>query len=338
MRKRLTTTGALARPVRRSRPVPHARPVTLVALVTLVAVATTGCGGGDTAHAAASGSPASTHGSGTPSSPAPPPPPAPSHRETVEVLPAAGSTVGVGQPVSLVFDHPVTNKAEVERRLTVTTDNGTEGAWGWLTDPSSGHERVDWRPKEYWRPGTKVTLDAALAGVVTEPDRAVAASRRTTFTIGARQVATVDVPAHTLSLERDGRVVKEVPITAGDPAKYPTWSGRMTLMSKEGTIRMRSQSVGLGNAYDLPVQRAMRLTTSGTYAHQAEWAEGYIGSANRSHGCIGLTTADARWFYGQARVGDVFEVKGAGATVEAGNGFGDWNLDWARWRQKSALR
>lgn len=76
----------------------------------------------------------------------------------------------------------------------------------------------------------------------------------------------MDIARHPLTLERDGAVVKSVPITAGDPASTPTWSGKMPLMGKEGTI----------------------LTVSGTYAHQAEWAEGHIGSANKSHGCIGL--------------------------------------------------
>lgn len=51
-------------------------------------------------------------------------------RETVDVLPANGTTVGVGQPLSLTFDHKVKNRAAIERLLKVTTDNGTEGSWG----------------------------------------------------------------------------------------------------------------------------------------------------------------------------------------------------------------
>lgn len=81
----------------------------------------------------------------------------------VDWRPGAASTVGVAQPISLVFDNPVKNKAEVEKQLRVTTSNDTEGSWGWLTD-WSGRDRVDWRPKAYWKPGTKVTLNAELNG------------------------------------------------------------------------------------------------------------------------------------------------------------------------------
>ncbi|MFI5861727.1 Ig-like domain-containing protein [Streptomyces sp. NPDC051546] len=257
--------------------------------------------------------------------------------ETVTVLPAGGTTVGVGQPLSLTFDHEVKDKAAVERRLKVTTNNGTEGSWGWLTETLTGKDRVDWRPKEYWKPGTQVTLDAPLSGVATGTGRYLTKSYSTSATIGQSRMAKVDIASHKMTVEHDGQVVRSIPITAGDPAKTPTWSGKMPLMSKEGTIRMKASSVGL-TGYDQQVQKSMRLTVSGTYAHQAEWAEGYIGSANRSHGCIGMKPADATWFYDQAQIGDVFDVTGGKETVAAGNGFGEWNLSWEAWQKLSAVK
>lgn len=149
--------------------------------------------------------------------------------------------------------------------------------------------------------------------------------------------AEVDITHHELTLKRDGEAVKSIPITVGNPASTPTWSGRMTVMTKEGTIRMTASTVGM-TGYDQPVHKSMRLTTSGTYAHQAEWAESYIGSANKSHGCIGMTTADATWFYAQAQMGDVFDVTGGKETIEAGNGFGEWNVPWQQRQTKSALK
>ncbi|MGW1774066.1 Ig-like domain-containing protein [Streptomyces sp. NPDC002104] len=256
--------------------------------------------------------------------------------ETVTVLPAGGTTVGVGQPLSLTFDHKVKDRAAVERRLKVTTNNDTEGSWGWLTETLTGRDRVDWRPKEYWKPGTRVTLEAPLSGVATESGRYLTKSYTTSVTIGHSQLAKVDITAHRLTLERDGQVVKSIPVTAGDPAKTPTWSGKMPLMAKEGRINMRADSVGL-TGYDQWVDKSMRLTVSGTFAHQAEWAESYIGSANRSHGCIGMKTADAAWFYAQAQIGDVFDVTGGKETVAPGNGFGEWNLSWPDWQKKSSL-
>ncbi|MFZ3500046.1 L,D-transpeptidase [Streptomyces sp. 5.8] len=243
----------------------------------------------------------------------------------------------MGQPLSLTFDHKVENKAEVERRLKVTTSNNTEGSWGWLTETLTGKDRVDWRPKEYWKPGTRITLEAPLSGVDTGSGRYLTKSYATSATIGRSRIAKVDITAHQLTLERDGQAVKTIPITAGDPSRTPTWSGKMPLMAKEGRIKMTADSVGL-TGYDQWVDKSMRMTVSGTFTHQAEWAESYIGSANRSHGCIGMKTADASWFYAQAQVGDVFDVTGGKEVVAAGNGFGEWNMPWEEWQKRSALK
>ncbi|MFF7177920.1 Ig-like domain-containing protein [Streptomyces sp. NPDC008121] len=255
------------------------------------------------------------------------------------LAPGKNTTVGIGQPLSIVFDHPVKNKAEVERHLRVTTSNRTEGSWGWMRD-WSGKDRVDWRPKEYWKPGTKVTLDARLNGVDSGAGGWFVRDYTTTFGIGARQVVKVDLDRHRLTLLRDGAVVKDVPMSAGTPGgDKASWRGKTVLMSKEGTINMRSETVGLGDAYDKMVDFSMRLTWSGMYAHAAPWNASYFGSANRSSGCIGMSDADARSVYDAVRVGDPFEITGSDAkgTQALNNGYGEWNLSWAEWRSKSAL-
>lgn len=53
---------------------------------------------------------------------------------------------------------------------------------------------------------------------------------------------------------------------------------------------------------------------------------------------LAVDTADTTWFYGQAQVGDVFDVTGGKETVAAGNGFGEWNLSREDWRKLSALK
>ncbi|WUH76455.1 Ig-like domain-containing protein [Streptomyces sp. NBC_00435] len=173
---------------------------------------------------------------------------------------------------------------EYKVRATATSEDGketsSESSFRTLkpskerTETVTGRDRVDWRPREYWKPGTKVTWEAALSGVDTGTGRYLAKSYSTSATIGRSQIARVDIANHRLTLERDGQVVKSVPVTAGDPASTPTWNGRMTLMGKEGTIRMKAGSVGL-TGYDQQVQKSMKLTVSGTYAHQAKWAESY---------------------------------------------------------------
>ncbi|MER7660952.1 MULTISPECIES: Ig-like domain-containing protein [unclassified Streptomyces] len=255
------------------------------------------------------------------------------------MTPGKNATVGVAHPLSIVFDHPVKNRAAVEKHLTVTTSNNTEGSWGWMRD-WSGRDRIDWRPKEYWRPGTRVSLDAKLSGIDSGAGGWFVRDYATTFTIGRSQSVAVDLDRHRLTLVRDGRAVGEVPMSAGTPGgEKASWRGRTVLMAKEGTINMRSETVGLGNAYNKMVDYSMRLTWSGMYAHAAPWNARYFGSANRSSGCIGMSDADAKWVYGQVQVGDPFEVTGneAKGTQALNNGYGEWNLPWDAWRTKSAL-
>ncbi|MGW4027322.1 L,D-transpeptidase family protein [Streptomyces sp. NPDC005009] len=259
----------------------------------------------------------------------------------VDWRPGTGTTVGVAQPISLVFDNPVENRAEVERQLEVTTSDGTEGSWGWIRD-WSGRDRVDWRPKSYWKPGTKVTLNAELNGTDSGPDGGwFVRDYTTSFTIGARQIVEVDLDRHRLTLVRDGETVRSIPVSGGTPGgDKRSWRGTAVLMAKEGTINMNSETVGLGDAYDKMVDYSMRLTWSGMYAHAAPWNAPHFGNANRSSGCIGMSDADAAWFYGQVRPGDPFEITGeeTKGVVDPGNGFGAWNVPWTAWRQNSALR
>lgn len=257
------------------------------------------------------------------------------------LAPGKNTTVGIAQPLSIVFDNPVKDRAAVEKALKVSTSNNTEGSWGWLQD-YSGKDRVDWRPKEYWKSGTRVTLDADLNGIDSGPSGGwFVRDYRTTFTIGTNQVVKVDLDRHRLALKRDGKTVMDVPMSAGTPGgEKASWRGTAVLMAKEGTINMRSETVGLGDAYDKMVDSSMRLTWSGMYAHAAPWNAAYFGVANHSSGCVGMSDANAGALYQQVRVGDPFEITGADAkgTVAEGNGYGAWNVTWSDWQAKSALK
>jgi lipoprotein-anchoring transpeptidase ErfK/SrfK len=259
----------------------------------------------------------------------------------VDWRPGTATTVGIAQPISLVFDNPVKNRAEVEKQLKITTSNDTEGSWGWIRD-WSGRDRVDWRPRTYWKPGTKVTLNAELNGT---DSGAVGGwfvrDYTTTFTIGARQIVKVDLDSHQLTLVRDGETVRRIPVSGGTPGgDKRSWRGTAVLMAKEGTINMNSETVGLADAYNKMVDYSMRLTWSGMYAHAAPWNARWFGNSNQSSGCIGMSDANAAWFYGQVRPGDPFEITGEDTkgVVAPGNGFGAWNVSWGEWQRMSAVR
>ena len=114
-----------------------------------------------------------------------------------------GKTVGVAAPIEIQFDGHVTDRAAVEKVLSIQTSTPVAGAWGWLPDENGG-SRVHYRTKAYWPANTKVTVKAALFGV----DYGGGAYGRTdvssTFTIGRAQVVKADANSHRLVVVRDG--------------------------------------------------------------------------------------------------------------------------------------
>jgi hypothetical protein len=79
------------------------------------------------------------------------------------------------------------------------------------------------------------------------------------------------------------------------------------------------------------------MSYSGIFVHAAPWSVWAQGSQNTSHGCLNVTTADAKWFYDNAKRGDVFEVTGTvGDTLPGWDGLGDWNVPWETWKAGNA--
>lgn len=155
-------------------------------------------------------------------------------------------------------------------------------------------------------------------------------------------IAVTDAAAHQLTVYKNGEEIKQIPVTTGKPG-FETRNGVKVVLAKERFVRMRSTTVGIAEgsseSYDLDVHFATRVTWSGEYVHAAPWSVGSQGYANVSHGCVGMSTANAEWFFDTFRPGDLVEVVNSeGDTMEPfGNGFGDWNVTWDKWREGSAL-
>ncbi|WP_097236186.1 L,D-transpeptidase [Streptomyces sp. 1331.2] len=259
--------------------------------------------------------------------------------------PEDGSTVGVGMPVSLRFSRPIADRAAVERAVQVSADPPVAVAAHWF-----GNRRLDFRPQQYWAAGTKVTVALRLKDVQGAPGEFGTQSRDLRFTVGRAQVSTVDLDAHTLTVRagQGGRVVRVLKVSGGSP-EHSTYRGVMVVSERYKVTRMNSQTVGMGDEYDIKdVPHAMRLTDSGTFLHGNYWADPEVfGRANTSHGCIGLADAKggaskdspAGWLFEHTVPGDVVEVKAtAGDFVPPQNGLNGWNLPWEQWVAGSALR
>ncbi|MED7826342.1 L,D-transpeptidase [Streptomyces chiangmaiensis] len=160
------------------------------------------------------------------------------------------------------------------------------------------------------------------------------------FRMGDAVVSTVDVNRKTMTVTKNGRTLRTLLVSTGKEG-FETWNGTMVVLSKVPTIRMNSRTVGIfgPEAYNLgSVKWDVQLTPSGTYVHAVPWNEGKFGRINGSHGCIGMSTANAEWFFEQVHVGDPITVVNSKDTVAVNNGYGDWNVDWAKWQAGSALK
>ncbi|MGW3426014.1 Ig-like domain-containing protein [Streptomyces phaeochromogenes] len=245
-------------------------------------------------------------------------------------------TYGVGQPVTAELSLPVKDKAAravVERSLKVDSRPAVEGAWHWVDDT-----KLHYRPKEYWPAQATVTAHSNLAGIKVAERLWGGRAKPLTLTTGDRVEAVTDASAHSMTVYRNGESIKAIPVTTGKPG-YDTRNGVKVVLGKEGTVRMTSASIGSSDFYDLIVHNSVRLTNSGEYVHAAPWSTGSQGYANVSHGCTGMSSANAEWFYENIRAGDIVQVVNSSGDMMApfGNGFGDWNLDWKKWRTGSAL-
>ncbi|WP_112468821.1 L,D-transpeptidase [Streptomyces triticisoli] len=259
--------------------------------------------------------------------------------------PDDGTTVGVGMPVSINFDKAITDKAAVQKGITVTTSSGQEVACHWFNA-----QRMDCRPEQYWQENSTVTLKLDLDGVEGAQGVYGVQQKTVTFNIGRNQVSYVDAKTKQMKVTRNGKVVKTIPISAGSP-ENKTYEGQMVISEKFKETRMNGATVGFTDddgkgEYDIKdVPHAMRLSTSGTFIHGNYWGRGIFGNANTSHGCVGLQdkqgaddpNTPGAWFYNNSMVGDVVVVQNTGdRTIAPDNGLNGWNMSWAQWKAGSA--
>jgi lipoprotein-anchoring transpeptidase ErfK/SrfK len=243
-----------------------------------------------------------------------------------------GQTFGVAQPIAITFDAPVTDKAAVQKALTVQASVPTEGSWAWLNDRS-----VHWRPKAYWTPGTKVTVSAKLYGLAYGNGSFGRDDLTSHFTIGRSLVAKANAQTHRFVVIKDGVQIADYPASYGldsDPGRV-TKSGIHVVINKSETYFMNNPAYDYEN---VEVHWAVRISNNGEFTHGAPWSVGQQGKRNVSHGCANLSTANAKAYFDMAIAGDPVEIVGTTQQLSAKDGdYYDWAFSWANWVAKSAV-
>ncbi|MGD9959712.1 L,D-transpeptidase [Nocardioides sp.] len=252
------------------------------------------------------------------------------------VAPLDGETVGVGMPVIVTFDVPVTDKASIEKHLKVTSTPAQKGSWHWISS-----QEVHWRPKTYWKSGTDVAVDIDVNSVPAGNGIFGQEDRHIDFHVGSANIYKVNAQTHQMKVYSNGELLRTLPITTGKPG-FTTRSGTKVIIEKFSSKRMNSETVGIAagspDAYDIDdVKWAMRVTYSGEFIHGAPWSVASQGYDNVSHGCTGMSDANAKWLYDMSKRGDVVEYTGTDRQMTLTNGYGDWNESYATYAGGSAL-
>jgi lipoprotein-anchoring transpeptidase ErfK/SrfK len=242
-----------------------------------------------------------------------------------------GKTYGIAMPISVKFDRDVTDKANVQKAMTVTTSVPVEGAWAWLDDRTA-----HWRPKDYWPANTQVSLAAKLYGTSLGDGKYGAEDRTANFSIGRSQVVKADTQTHRIQVIQDGVQIADFPASFGlesDPGRV-TNSGTHVVMSKHDTYSMTNPKYNYENVV---VPWAVRISNNGEFIHgyaPSIWAQG---KQNVSHGCLNLSPANAKIYFDSAMTGDPVEITGSTEQLGAEDGdYYDWAVPWDQWLAKSA--
>lgn len=235
--------------------------------------------------------------------------------------------VGVGQPLSIDFGDYVTNKKKIEDNVEVTTEPHVDGSFYWVNE-----RLLRWRPKDYWQPGTKVTVKTKLYGKDLGEGSYVNDDVSSSFTIGDQIIATADDNTKEMVVKKNGEVVKTMPISMGS-ASYPTPNGVYFLGDHNPSMIMDSSTFGLpttaAGGYRSTVNYATQMSFSGIYVHSAPWSIAQQGNTNVSHGCLNVSPDNAKWFLENTTIGDIVEVKNTqGGQLSGTDGLGDWNIPY----------
>ena len=156
-----------------------------------------------------------------------------------------------------------------------------------------------------------------------------ASGAQSNFRIGEALIATIDDKAHQMTVTRNGKVERTLPVSMGMPdGKHETKNGTYYVLEKFPDMIMDSSTYGVPvnstYGYKLKVQWAVRIDNSGGFVHSAPWSVGDQGKRNVSHGCINLGPDNAKWFYDNFGSGDPIVVKNSVGLYNNPDGADDW--------------
>ena len=226
--------------------------------------------------------------------------------------PTNGSKVGAAKPIYINFARPIADRALAQAAVHISSVPPVPGRFYWASDT-----QLRWRPQDFWPAGTVVNIDAG--------------GTKSSFTVPEQLVATIDDATHQMTVSRNGKVEKTIPVSMGmSGGGHATPNGTYYVLEKFPTIVMDSSTYGVpvdsANGYKLNVQLAVRIDNNENFVHSAPWSVADQGKRNVSHGCINISPDNAKWFYDNFGSGDAIVVKNSKGTYTQPDGASDWQM------------
>jgi lipoprotein-anchoring transpeptidase ErfK/SrfK len=231
---------------------------------------------------------------------------------------------GVGIPIIILFSHPVSNRAAVERAIQVRTSNLVVGAWYW-----QDAKTVIFRPRQYWPQYTTVQVDGNFDDIQAAPGVYGDRDLHLSFSIGPSLIVVASTRSHYMNVYYKHQFFGRWAISTGRPGDDTADGTYLT------TFKNNPQFMS-GPGYALEVPWAVDITYSGTFIHDAYWSVGEQGFVNVSHGCINTSPAHAETYYEMEEPGDPATVTGSPLAGTPGNGWTEWFIPWPQWLRGSA--
>jgi lipoprotein-anchoring transpeptidase ErfK/SrfK len=252
----------------------------------------------------------------------------------------SGGTYGAGQPVIVAFSKAV-NKKAAEQAIEITTSPSVAGKFYWKDDKT-----VHWRPAKYWAAGTQVKVSVKAFGVKLGKTVYGARNASASFKVDRQLIAISDNRTHMTKVYINGKLVRTMKSSLGkgggttgangEYINYWTAGGPHLVLEKKRRHTMSSASYGVSDPNDPNyyvsenIEFCTRISYSGEFLHAAPW-NGSLGRANLSHGCINLSTSDAKWVYENFILGDIVDVTNSPRKLPIWNGLGDWTVPFDRY-------
>jgi len=226
--------------------------------------------------------------------------------------PTNGSKAGAAKPIYINFARPIADRAMAEQAIHISSVPPVPGRFYWTSDT-----QVRWRPQDFWPAGTVVNIDAS--------------GTKSSFTVPEQLVATIDDATHQMTVVRNGKLEKTIPVSMGMSAGgHTTPNGTYYVLEKFPHIVMDSSTYGVpvnsANGYKVDVDLAVRIDNSGNFVHSAPWSVADQGKRNVSHGCINISPENAKWFYDNFGSGDPIVIKNSKGLYNQPDGASDWQM------------